>query len=120
MLDKNTGLVWEQRPGAIDAVTWDEARSACLQRIIGTSWGWQLPLVMELKSVQDSSVPRAFVPTRIFLGIPETLYWSATTNTEDPGSAWVVIFELAETGTNSKIGTSRAWCVRGGMNADTY
>lgn len=78
----------------------------------GTSWGWQLPLVMELKSVQDSSVPRAFVPTRIFLDIPETLYWSATTNTEDPGSAWFVIFELAETGTNGNRHEPGLVCAR--------
>jgi hypothetical protein len=44
------------------------------------------------------------------------------TNAENPAVAWAMnFFGNGTTGTDSKTNSSRrAWCVRGGMYADTY
>ncbi len=88
--------------------------------------GWRLPSVVELRSVQDPTLPAPFVPA-IFTGVQSAFYWSATTNVLDPTLAWIVGFGLPSDGgldvtTNTKAsnGLDHVWCVRGPMNADAY
>src|SRR4029453_14707469 len=51
VLDKNTGLVWEQAPHATQQRTWNASTSYCLNKSVGGTFGWRLPSVIELKSV---------------------------------------------------------------------
>ena len=123
VLDNNTGLVWEQAP---DATTrkWQDfntplgATNYCVNKTVGGTVGWRLPSVAELKSVQDPSLPAPFVPA-IFTGV-QSVYWSASTLGTNPSSAWLVVFNNGGVNGSVKTHAGHAWCVRGGMNADTY
>ncbi len=124
VLDKNTGLVWEQAPDATTR-TWDGARRFCLHRNVGGTGGWRLPSVVELKSVQDPSLPAPFVPANVFTNVQSSDYWSATTLAEttlaeDRTAAWFVFFTNGDVNSLTKTFSKQVWCVRGGMNADQY
>ena len=83
--------------------------------------GWRLPSVIELKSVQDPSLPTPFVPGSVFTGIQSASYWSATTDADNPTIAWVVYFTIGNVTRVFKTDVIHlAWCVRGGMNEYTY
>ena len=47
-------------------------------------------------------------------------YWSATTDADDPTEAWLVTFVNGNVRTINKSLAFLVWCVRGGINADTY
>ncbi|MBX3331097.1 MAG: DUF1566 domain-containing protein [Nitrospira sp.] len=122
VLDKNTGLVWEQAPDATFQI-WDTAKRGCLVKNVGGTMGWRLPSVVELKSVQDPTLPAPFVPANVFTGVQSDVYWSATTNSDAPTTfAWVVNFLNGNVGVGHKSSTTFffVWCVRGGINADQY
>jgi hypothetical protein len=126
VLDKNTGLVWEQAPDATPR-EWGEATRYCLNKIVqpplsrlpGTV-GWRLPSVVELRSLQDPSLAGPFVPTSVFTGVQLSDYWSATTFAEFPTTAWQVSFGAGGVLSDVKNSEGSVWCVRGGMNADAY
>ena len=122
VLDKNTGLVWEQ---AADAAphTWFSATVHCVNKkvpAVGGTRGWRLPSVVELASVQDPSLPAPFVPASVFSGVQSARYWSATTNADVPSIAWFVDFFDGNVNDDVKALPVHAWCVRGGMHADQY
>jgi hypothetical protein len=126
VLDRETGLVWEQAPAAT-LQNWQSARRTCAQRITGGQKGWRLPSIPELASLIDPSVASpgpTLPPGHPFTNV-NVDYWSATTRADIPAAAWFVSFGLGFGGPGevvggSKAGDSRAWCVRGGMNADAY
>lgn len=115
MLDKNTGLVWEQAPAATTH-TWSDARSLCINKNVGGTVGWRLPSVVELKSVQDPSLPAPFVPAGVFTNVQSASYWSATSNADNPTNAWFVNFFYGVVFTFFKTNGGHAWCVHGGHN----
>jgi hypothetical protein len=123
--DNNTGLVWEQAPDATPVI-WSGATDHCVSRNVGGTVGWRLPSVVELKSVQDPTLPAPFVPASAFTigatpGVQSDNYWSATTFADGPTLAWSVVFiGGGDVFFNVKTNTHPAWCVRGGMNADAY
>jgi hypothetical protein len=125
VLDKNTGLVWEQAPDATTSV-WRTsgdplgARNYCVNKNVGGTRGWRLPSVPELASLIDPSLPAPFVPTTVFTGVQLANYWSASTVADIPTSAWGVNLNLGVVNFLNKTDTNHAWCVRGGMNADAY
>ena len=128
VLDNNTGLVWEQAPDITGGPnldgrrSWAQATHHCVNRTVGGTVGWRLPSVVELKSVQDPTLGAPFVPVSVFTGLQSSNYWSATLVAEDPTFVWSVGFLIGsvfshDSRTNGSLPT---WCVRGGMNADTY
>jgi hypothetical protein len=121
--DNNTGLVWERAPDASSQI-WSQARYFCGNRNVGGTVGWRLPSVVELRSVQDPSLPAPFVPGTVFIGVQSLNYWTATTTaaSESITYAWVVDFGAAGGSVNTfdKANALQVWCVRGGMNADLY
>ena len=119
VLDKNTGLVWEQAPDATQR-TWVGATDYCVNKNIGGTVGWRLPSVVELNSVRDPSSSPPYVPASVFTGVQSALYWSATTDADDPPLAWRVNFNSGAVSNFSKFRNEHAWCVRGGMNAGQY
>lgn len=120
--DNNTGLVWEQTPSSASQTrTWAQASLYCLSLTVGGTAGWRLPSVVELKSVQDPSLPAPFVSTTVFTGVQSaSQYWSASTHADFPTMAWYVDFGSGNPSYQSKANGPLAWCVRGPMNADTY
>ena len=119
VLDKNTGLVWEQAPDAT-ARTWPETIPYCVNKPVGGTRGWRLPSVAELASLIDPSLPAPFVPGTVFTGVQSASYWSATTFAGDPTVAWFVFFRNDDVGITFKTLTFHAWCVRGGMQESVY
>lgn len=119
VLDKETQLVWEQAPDTT-TMSWPSAAVYCLRKNVGGTVGWRLPSVVELKSVQDLTLPGPFVPASVFTGIQTFVYWSATTVSASPTSAWGVFFNDGDVNIFGKVLTAHVWCVRGGMGADQY
>jgi hypothetical protein len=123
VLDKNTGLVWEQTPSSTSAVFQDSIYG-CANKSVGGTKGWRLPAIAELASLVDSSVGTpapTLPPGHPFINVQSAFYWSATTHAVTPTTAWLVSFNTGLLGSDNKSSGSRlAWCVRGPMNADTY
>jgi hypothetical protein len=118
--DNNTGLVWEQSPDPAPALGWVGATTSCITKTVGGTVGWRLPSVVELRSVQDPSLPAPFVPS-IFNNIQPAFYFSASSYSADTTTAWVVNFNvITDVARGAKVQSFNAWCVRGPMNADTY
>jgi hypothetical protein len=122
VLDRNTGLVWEQSPGT-GSVTWGGARHSCADRVVGNQKAWRLPSFAELASLIDPSVPfpgLSLPPGHPFTNVQPAPYWSASTNAVNPENAWFVDFGGGTVTSAGKANGFPVWCVRGGMNADQY
>jgi len=122
VLDKETGLVWEQSPQTAAANALN-ARVNCAQKTVGNRKGWRLPAIPELASLVDPSVPSPG-PTlpagHPFTNVQSALYWSATTIADFPPFVWNVSFFNGAVNGSDKATSLQVWCVRGGMNADAY
>ncbi|MBX3301365.1 MAG: DUF1566 domain-containing protein [Nitrospira sp.] len=115
VLDKHTGLVWEETPDATPR-TWADATRYCVTKTVGGTIGWRLPSVAELKSLQDLSMAPPFVPASVFSDVESTSYWSAGAPT---GVSFVhLVDDRVSSGNTSH--TFPAWCVRGGVNTEQY
>ncbi len=124
VLDKETGLVWEQSPNSA-TYNWITAMNACQNRIVGNRKGWRLPKIEELSSLVDPTKTNSpFLP----LGHPFTnvqytqwssYYWSATTVNGSTTYAWVMHFGSGAGSFADKAASSYyVWCVRGGQGYD--
>lgn len=122
VLDRETGLVWEQAPGTT-GVNWVTARSICANKAIGGRKGWRLPSLFELASLLDPAVAApgpTLPPGHPFSGIQSLVHWTATTNAEVPANAWDVNFFTGGVSFTNKILLSIVWCVHGGMSGEAY
>jgi uncharacterized protein DUF1566 len=122
VLDKQTGLVWEQAPDGTTLRPWEAALDYCLNKGVGSPTftpGWRLPSVVELNSVRDYSLGPPYVPS-IFTNVQASDYWSATTVASNPDGGWEVRFSNGLVTRADKGSNLLAWCVRGPMNADAY
>jgi hypothetical protein len=120
VLDKETGLVWDQSP---DTTTrdWFTALIHCYLRTVGGRNGWRLPTIEELASLIDPNNPGGnpdLPPGHPFSNVQSSDYWSATTIASDASGAWNVGFGTGEVGTGGKADTLHVWCVRGGQGID--
>ena len=119
VLDKHTGLVWEEMPDTT-LRTWADATRYCVTKTVGGTIGWRLPSMEELKSVQDPSMAAPFVPTDIFTDVQSTTYWSVSTSAKAPiGVSFVHVVDDRVSG-SMKSDLFLAWCVRGGVNTEQY
>lgn len=118
VLDRRTGLVWEESPDAIPR-TWTDATRYCVDKTVGGTIGWRLPSREELKSLQDPSMAPPFLLVGIFAGVQFT-YWSASTAAKAPvGVSFVHLVDDRVSGGDTSY-TFPAWCVRGGVNTEQY
>jgi len=124
VLDKETGLVWEQSPNE-PVHTWVEAHLFCNIKAVGNRKGWRLPTAQELASLIDTSNPAGnpdLPAGHPFTNVQSSIYWSATTDAGDSTRAWQVNFFFGNLagGPESEIKTDAllVWCVRGATGAD--
>ena len=124
VLDRETGLVWEQSPTAPPTIpntfNWESAQAHCNALNTGGRMGWRLPTLQDLASLVDRSVsPGPRLPSgHPFSNVQAADYWSATVFATDTSSAWVVDFFNGFVVLGGKIETHFAWCVRGGQGVD--
>jgi hypothetical protein len=120
VLDRETGLVWEQSPSPANH-NWHFAYAHCVQKNVGNRRGWRMPTIEELTSLTDpTSGP---LPAgHPFGSVLPDAYWSATTNTQFANSAWVMRFDTNQVLASSKDAgnLNPVWCVRGGQGYDAH
>jgi len=120
VLDKETGLVWEQSPDATPR-SYNQACACCYQKVVGDRKGWRLPTVEELASLIDPNERYPALPSgHPFSGVQMAFYWSSTTVAYNSSRAWHVGFGCAGVGNDDKSGDSYVWCVRGRHGHDAY
>ena len=114
VLDRETGLVWEQSPQTTTH-QWSDARLECMSRTVSGRKGWRLPSVNELTSLLDMTNTDPALPTgHPFSNVLPSHYWSATTGAEIPTLAWDTHFGNGQVTRNTKSSYVFVWCVRGG------
>jgi hypothetical protein len=120
VLDKETGLVWEQSP-QMTTHQWPGARLECMSRTVAGRSGWRLPSVNELASLLDTTNTSPALPTgHPFSNVLSSRYWSATTSANLPTLAWNVNFDDGEVASYLKPSFLFVWCVRGGGPLSEY
>lgn len=119
VLDKQTGLVWEEMPDATPR-TWTDATRYCLDKTVVGTIGWRLPSMAELKSLQHLSMGPPFVPAGVFTRVQSSTYWSVSTSAKVPiGVSFVHLVDNRTSG-GEKSSAFPAWCVRGGVNTEQF
>jgi Protein of unknown function (DUF1566) len=121
VLDKETGLVWEQSPDTTIR-DWFSAQSFCNHRAVGGREGWRLPTVQELASLVDPTQAEPALPVDHPFSLEQSsiafgFWWSATSVALHVGGiddAWGVGFGLGGVGADGKTVYHFVWCVRGG------
>ena len=120
VLDKETGLVWEQSPSTT-AMDWASACSHCYEREMANRKGWRLPTVEELASLVDNDNSPALPTDHPFVNVASTgAYWSSSAFAGDTSLAWFVLFSQGTIGSLAKTFNTYVWCVRGGHGHDAY
>jgi len=121
VLDKETGLVWEQSPASA-TWSWFDACDQCYKRETGNRKGWRPPTAEELASLVDTVNTNPALPSNHpFTNVEHTYYWSTTTIRSTSTGAYQVDF--ASGSVSSFLKTSDVfpvWCVRGGQGYDSY
>jgi len=122
VLDRETGLVWEQSPSTTRLV-WEQAQFHCNKLTTGGRLGWRLPTVQELSSLVDPKQVNPSLPSgHPFSNVQSFIYWSSTTANQVPlettSGAWIVDFNDGDIGLDVKSYGYYLWCVRGGHGAD--
>jgi len=119
VLDRETGLVWEQSPSTTTD-TWYYQSFHCINLNTGGRTGWRLPTIQELLSIVDRSQSNPALPSgHPFSNVQSYYYWSATTGALSATFAWTVVFvDGSVVGVGNSGGGVLAWCVRGGPGVD--
>ena len=116
VLDKQTGLVWEEMPDATPR-TWTDATRSCIDKTVEGTIGWRLPSAAELTSLQDRSVASPVASAGVFPDVPSPIYWSSA---KAPiGVSFIHLVDDRVTGGDPSQ-TFPAWCVRGGVNTEQF
>jgi hypothetical protein len=118
VLDRETGLVWQQSPSTSPRLTWLDAQIHCNQLAVSNRIGWRLPTFQELASLVDRSQLSPALPADHPFSNVQLDYWSATTFATDPSAAWAVVFNVGGMIAIDKGSAFLAWCVRGGQGSD--
>ena len=118
VLDKETGLVWEQSPDTTTQI-WSTAIYYAYNKNVGGRGGWRLPTIEELRSLVDPTQSNPALPSgHPFTNVQSDYYWSSTTNVNPTSNAWYVGFYNGNVNTANKGGSFYVWYVRGGHGHD--
>ncbi len=119
VLDKETGLVWEQSPST-STENWGGAHIHCIHYVSsGNRFGWRLPTIQELSSLLD---PTQFSPSlpsgHPFSNVQSSYYWSATSNLGTGSAFYTYFFNYGWVSYDDKTVGHYVWCVRGGSGLE--
>jgi len=134
VVDNQTGLEWEKKDEAgglhdkDNFYTWNQAMGDWISDVNGRSadgqthidpfaghTDWRLPQIDELRTILDCNFgPPCIDP--IFGPTVASLYWSATTDSNDPTFAWVALFFSGNARFGGKASDSYVRAVRAGSN----
>jgi hypothetical protein len=120
VLDRVTGLVWERTPSPATEASWQAALTGCLLESTAIRYGWRLPTIDELQTLQDfTQSPR--LPAGHPFAIVNGFYWSATTYAPDPTRAMAGSFDNVDPNFFTAKSTTlfRRWCVLGGQTSQS-
>jgi len=120
VLDRETGLVWEQSPST-SASVWFAASSHCMNSDTGGRKGWRLPTIQDLTSLIDPTQSSPALPSGHPFSNVLSPVWSATTDAFDTNFAYRMSFFNGFVSRAEKSDINivfRAWCVRGGQGVD--
>jgi hypothetical protein len=118
VLDKETGLVWEQSPSEI-CQNWAGAKWYCYDKMVGNRKGWRLPTAEELASLVDTTQQAPCLPSgHPFNNVRLSHYWTITSH--DSNTAYIVHFSSGVVNAFPKSDVYNVWCVRGGHGYDGY
>jgi hypothetical protein len=119
VLDRETGLVWEQSPST-SFFNWWNASDHCVVLSKGGRKGWRLPTIQDLASLIDPTTANPSLPSGHPFNVPSSYYWSATSSALTPTLAWVVLFFNGGVfgDVKGRDDGNLAWCVRGGPGVD--
>ena len=119
VLDRETGLVWEQSPSAAQQ-NWYSGQRACRNAQTGGRSGWRMPRIEELLSLRDAT---GTLPAGVFADVQAgaaQYYWSTTVdpaNVTNSASVFRVAANYLDIQKQEFVGLY-AWCVRGGTYSD--
>jgi hypothetical protein len=124
VLDKETGLVWEQSPSE-KKEQWFVALNKCFGLTKGNRLGWRLPTIEELSSLIDPTQSNPALPSgypfgNVHYGVDEA-YFSITNFPMQNFDVYVRTFNSAVPGLVAVGKTTTElfyWCVRGGHGVD--
>ena len=116
VLDRETGLVWQQSPGGQHVQHDDQHFSIfdCQSTAFNGRYGWRLPTVEELATLADPNNS-----SNLFAGAPfvigsATQFWTASTPTGFAGFGYAVDFGTTPAPQFTDPATILSfWCVRG-------
>jgi len=111
-LDRDTNLMWEDRPVVIEEVrTFIEARRYCQDLILENYSDWRVPLIDELMTLIDK---RYYKPAEkpLFIYSSSNWYWSRSQFTNDKSKAWSINFFNGSDDYRSKLEYQYVRCVR--------
>jgi hypothetical protein len=120
VLDRETGLVWEQSPSAISDNYYNHS-IRCMNLNTGGRTGWRLPTIQELLSLVDRSQVSPALPSgHPFSNVQPTHYWSASNYAQVASGAYTVYMPIGrvDVGEFKALTPGLAWCVRGGQGVD--
>jgi hypothetical protein len=116
VLDRETGLVWEQAPDGTNTHTWVNAQFHCNNLALVGRKGWRLPTIAELASLVDTSQSNPALPSgHPFTNVQSSYYWSASTFAGIASEAWRARLSDGVVDADDASLTQFAWCVRGGQ-----
>jgi hypothetical protein len=115
VLDRETGLVWQQNPTANSAAaTWADALSFCSTTPIGGRYGWRLPSVEEFTTLLDPGSNALFSGNPFTFSYPHyPVFFTATTDPSDNTQVIVVGVNSNAFFVSAKSSSDLVWCVRG-------
>jgi len=113
--DTATGLMWQQATPA-DNMSWPEALSHCENMRLGLYGDWRLPSIVELASIVDLGRVAPAIDAGYFPDTIQSFYWSASTDMDPTGNAWLVNMHAGYSGRFVKSETYYVRAVRGGQN----
>lgn len=120
--DHVTGLMW-QKATAPGTYTWQQAVDYCNNLSLGGHTDWHLPTVKEISTLVDVSIkfPGPLINSTYFPNTEQSDYWSSTTFSDTPDSAYFMDFENGIVyGYKDKIENSYVRAVRGNSAPNNF